>query len=1450
MKRATTILGIDVGSVAVGIAVVYSDGSIGHTDYRFHRGEVGTTLRLLLSDLNLTEIDLVAATGSTPNEVTVARRYDNEICTIAAAKRLHPAMRCLLRVGGEKFSLATFDSEGHYLGSRTNSSCAAGTGSFLDQQAVRLHLGSSAELAEKGAKCSGRCPKIATRCAVFAKTDLIHAQQEGYSLEAISNGLCRGLAKNIVDTLVVESGIPEGELVFCGGVARNQTVAAHIEKLIGAKLTIPPLGHLYGALGACYMAFDELDKLAPPILKKQLVTSDDLLQSGVAGKREYYSPPLTLTLSVYPDFNGVEHYRDSPEGELAVEVDIYRVIAEGETLDIYLGIDIGSTSTKAALMDASRQVVVGLYTRTAGRPLVAVQALFRSIENIASRKRATFVVKQCGTTGSGRKFVGKIIGADAMIDEITAHARAARQLNPEVDTIIEIGGQDAKFTTLQDGRVTSSTMNSVCAAGTGSFIEEQAAKLGCAVEDYSARAENQRGPMVSDRCTVFMERDMNHYLSEGYTVNEVLASALHAVRENYLQKVACEKHIGKTVLFQGATAKNRALVAAFEQRLERPLYVSKFCHLTGALGSALLLQDDGRAVTGFRGFSLYRETISITGEVCELCTNHCKISVADVGGTQVAYGFLCGRDYTTKSYVSTATGAFELLPERRRITRFARNAGGGGICIGLPAALHMVEDLPMWQYFFDQLGLETLASDSCRDGLAGGKQLTRAEFCAPMTAMHGHVAWLLKRADYIFLPTFLEEKSKDLRRQYCYYTQFLPALAASMAGDDEHRILRPVLRYLYTSFHAKIELYRMLKRIAPQRWSFFDVSQVYDKALQFKKECTGKMAGLMTGRAGNGSDIQVVFLGRPYSVLSPGMNANIPTIFNKLGIDTFSQDMLCYERSEVAALQPLLNEIHWEHGARILEAAEVIARRDKLYPVFLTSFMCTPDAFTLEYFKKVMDSHRKPYLILQLDEHDSSVGYETRIEAAVRSFRNHHEQQRRWLTVDYTAVNPQLERDLDRKYVIFPNWDAITCELLAASLRREGKNVLLMEESSRTIREGLRHNSGQCIPLNAVAQGYMHTMERYRLAPKECTLWLNHATISCNIRLYPHHIKSILIDYGLGEAGVYVGRLSFAEISFRAAANAYFAYLLGGMLRRVACRIRPYELVAGETDRVLAESVALLSAAFEQGQEKEDVLETIISRFASIPKNIAPRPKVAIFGDLYARDNRVMSQDLIRFIEAHGGEVITTPYSEYAKMIAPSYFRKWFNEGKYLDLLAYGTLLSTMGRLERSYMRIFGQILDDPEKTYDDDPAPILAEYHILPENTGESMDNILKIHYIKKHYPDVSLFVQTSPALCCPSLVTEAMRDRIEQKTGVPVVSVTYDGTGGSKNEVILPYLKYPRIQKGADDHALPRAGHHENQREPSLADQLPEVDDRGKFLGIPYRLTGTGFSNIDKVV
>ena len=649
MKTGDLILGIDIGSVSIHIALLDREKKITHCSSLFHKGEIKKTTIKLLEKIDLTRIAYVATTDDTPEFVRSCKSYDDQLCLIRSGRLFHHYFDALLHVGGEKFSLSQFDSRQNYIGASHNTSCAAGTGGFLDQQAKRLHLeNGSEELSQRAIANVADIPQIATRCAVFAKTDLIHAQQEGYGIDQICDGLCHGLAKNLANTLFKNKKI-EGQILFSGGVSQNAGVVRHLEKITGQRFTIDPYASQYGAIGA---ALCLVDALSDPFQLKQiyLTTAQDLFAKNNRQNTVLY-PPLSLSLSKYPDFVSFDSRQEN-----GIETDLYIDPEKISSIEGYIGIDVGSTSTKSILIDQNLKPIAGFYTKTASRPVIAVQNILNAYDRLFKSYGIKPIIKGCGTTGSGRRISAKIIGADIEPDEITAHATAACHLNPGVDTIIEIGGQDAKFTTLKNGVVTSSIMNTVCAAGTGSFIEEQAIKLGCPLSEYSSQAEGVQAPMASDRCTVFMERDINHYFAQGYTRNEVLASVLHSVRDNYLTKVANIAKIGDCVLFQGATAKNKALVSAFEQKLKKPIHVSKFCHLTGALGVALMAHEkrqlDPTGVSGFKGFDLWKKQIPVRQEICSLCQNNCKLTIANVDGKNLAYGFLCGRDYDTQRKVA------------------------------------------------------------------------------------------------------------------------------------------------------------------------------------------------------------------------------------------------------------------------------------------------------------------------------------------------------------------------------------------------------------------------------------------------------------------------------------------------------------------------------------------------------------------------------------------------------------------------------------------------------------------------------------------------------------------------------------------------------------------------------------------------------------------------------
>ena len=512
-----------------------------------------------------------------------------------------------------------------------------------------------------------------------------------------------------------------------------------------------------------------------------------------------------------------------------------------------------------------------------------------------------------------------------------------------------------------------------------------------------------------------------------------------------------------------------------------------------------------------------------------------------------------------------------------------------------------------------------------------------------------------------------------------------------------------------------------------------------------------------------------------------------------MGINLFYQDMISAENTDQEDISVLLKKVPWYFVTKILEASNIIANTRNLYPVLITAFKCAPDSFIIDYYKKIFNSCRKPYLILQIDEHDSNLGYETRIEAAVRAFRNHASLYDIRPKFESKNIFPLIEKTIADKTLLFPMWDPIVSPLLVANLRRIGIDARLLKSSDLIIKKSMAHNTGQCLPINIIAQEFIEYIEENKLKPENTMLWAIEAKITCNIRLYPEYIKSILENYGHGleKAHVYSGLLTHLEISVSACYYAYFAYLLGGLIRMTGYKIRPYEINKGDTDKVIKTSIGLLEEAFLGNKPMDKAVLKVVSMFDKIPCRKGNKPKVALFGDFYVCDNDVMNQELIHSIEEAGGEVITTPYTDLVKMTLDNVIRRTVYRGEYVSAAQQRVISSCLKLFEDKYYRVFEKYLGPQKIINSKNLEKHLARFNISPYNSGESYENILKIFYFLENYSDISLFVQANPAFCCPSLVTEAMTSEIKNITGIQVVTLTYDGTNDYKNDIIIPYLQ-----------------------------------------------------------
>jgi predicted nucleotide-binding protein (sugar kinase/HSP70/actin superfamily) len=375
-----------------------------------------------------------------------------------------------------------------------------------------------------------------------------------------------------------------------------------------------------------------------------------------------------------------------------------------------------------------------------------------------------------------------------------------------------------------------------------------------------------------------------------------------------------------------------------------------------------------------------------------------------------------------------------------------------------------------------------------------------------------------------------------------------------------------------------------------------------------------------------------------------------------------------------------------------------------------------------------------------------------------------------------------------------PNWDNFVSPLIVANLKRAGIDARPLETSELSIRKSMVHNTGQCLPINIIAQNYIDYIEKHALDPSNTILWMMEGKMSCNLRQYPFYIKRILENYGNGleKASVYSGELTHREMSVSVTYYGYFAYMLGGLFRKTACRIRPYEKHPGQTDKVFEEVHQILVKAFSGDSSMDRAIKEGMSLIEGIEYDREYRkPLVAIFGDLYVRDNDTMNQDLVRAIEDAGGEALVTPYHDYMKIVIENVFRRANQRGEHVETSMNRILLNVLKFMDDRHYKPFSKHLGPAPKIRPRDLEKHLSDFNIHLLHGGESYDNILKIFYIVENYPEVSLFVQTNPSFCCPALITEAMTRRIKELTGVPIVTLTYDGTSDRMNDAIVPYIQ-----------------------------------------------------------
>jgi predicted CoA-substrate-specific enzyme activase len=1377
-------VGLDVGSVSANTVLIDEEKNVVEEHYTRTKGQpLETVLRILtetLSRVPLERIRSVSVTGTAGKLIAelLGAEFVNEIIAQGKATTyFYPQVRTIIEMGGEDSKLILVESDPasrdyKILDFSMNTICAAGTGSFLDQQANRLHL-TIEEFSELALK-SKTPPRIAGRCSVFAKTDMIHLQQGATPDYDIVAGLCYALARNF------KSNIGKGKpfirpVSFQGGVSANAGMRKaffDVLELQEEEFIIPKHFASMGAIGAAFLTMEN-------------GTSAKKFQ-GLDRLREYINRPAPPEVSLEPLILSENHQKESGWQPL-------RQASPEKRIPAFLGIDVGSISTNVVVIDQNKKVLSKRYLMTAGRPIEAIR---QGLREVGEEVGHLVEIKGVGTTGSGRYLTGDFVGADVIRNEITAQATAAVHIDPKVDTIFEIGGQDSKYISLEKGAIVDFEMNKVCAAGTGSFLEEQAEKLGLSIKnEFGNLALSSRSPVsLGERCTVFMESDLVHHQQRGGKRDNLVAGLSYSIVLNYLNKVVGDKRIGDNIFFQGGTAFNKGVVAAFEKVTGKKITVPEHNEVTGAIGCALLAMEENQSgKSNFKGWDLSDRPYELTSFECKECPNHCEIRRVTVKGEKpLFYGSRCEKYDVDRTRVRR-DDLPDLFAEREKALMASyveeKPLAQDAPTIGIPRLLHFHELMPFWRTFFSSLGFRVVFSERTNKRLIHkGVEKIVAETCFPIKVAHGHLLDLIdKGVDTIFLPSVINMplSHPSLDRSFaCPYVQAFPYAIQSAIDFKSQgvKVLTPIVHFGWESKNLERALVKMCRELGKDA---DEVREAIEKAraAQDSFYASLKRRGKEVQQNLKKGDRAMVIISRPYNGCDPGVNLGLPQKLRDLGVTAIPMDCLALDEVD---LVDDWQDMYWKYGQKIYSAAHIVRDDPRLHAIYITNFACGPDSFILHFFKEKMRG--KPYLQIEVDEHSADVGAITRLEAFLDSLKNIQDGR---VQEERKAKTIVLTKDANHRKVYVPYMAEQAYALVGAFQACGIDSTLTPRSNAETISWGRKHTSGkECYPCILTTGDMVRVVKSSDFDRKRVAFFMPSGNGPCRFGQYHRLHRLILDDLGYPDVPIYsptqdehlyrdLGMLGkhFTRLAWQ---GTVAIDLLDKRLRET----RPYEAHAGEAEMVFNQ---YLKKAYEGVRDSKDdpnkCLEGLVHTLREARRsfdqieliNPVSKPRIGIVGEIYIRSNPFSNEFIVRELERLGAEVWLPPISEWFLYLNFTSRRYSLQNRRYAYY--WRTYITELvQRLDEHKLdHVFkGSLLNHPEPSI----GKTLREARPYLDDSfeGEAVLSVGKCDdYVRK---GVSGLVNVMPFTCMPGTIVGAVMKRYrEDHNNIPFLNMAYDG-------------------------------------------------------------------------
>ena len=1215
-------------------------------------------------------------------------------------------------LGGETFIVYTIDEEGKVSNVITKNQCASGTGEFFLQQIKRMNLG----IEEVVSIAKDAEPfKVTGRCSVFCKSDCTHALNKGIGKAEVAAGLSSMMAEKVEDLLKkIKSNSTQlsnqnrpRKIMVVGGVTKNSVVIDFLRKSShgGQEIFIPQEAPYFEALGAALYGFEN-------------------------------------EVNVVEDFNDIFIHRDSSfvfhePLENSKEKVHFKSIDRGKAKDgdiCILGLDVGSTTTKAVVIRKSDNMVLGsVYLYTHGNPVEASRKCYAELLRQIPEKINIIGV---GTTGSGRQIAGLHALTDGVINEIVAHAAAAVYFDPEVDTIFEIGGQDAKYTYIVNKVPADYAMNEACSAGTGSFIEESAYEsLGIKVMDIESIAMNgDMPPNFSDQCSAFISSDIKTAQQENINKENIVAGLVYSICMNYVNRVKGNRPVGKKIFMQGGVCYNKAIPIAMAALTGKEIIVPPDPGLMGAFGVALEVKEKiDLSLMKSGEFPLkelaerevtYKKSFTCFGgkEKCDLA---CSINLIEVLGKTYPFGGACNKYYNLINKTKVDSNKFDFIKKRKYLIfeKYAPEVKlpGDAKTVGINQSFNTHTIYPLYYNFFTSLGFRVVISDKVDEK---GLEREHTSFCYPAQLSLGLFADLIeKNPDYYFIPEVLE----------MYVEPAAPDDSHSVPGNDRtvhHRIdfnstcvfvsgepffLKQGFKDLISKDKLISPLFNFANGFDQEENKFIDVAKrlgiedenkiknAFQYALKMQDDYQNELFAMgeefTKFLKQNPEEMAIVLVGRPYSSFTELANKGIPKKFASRGVYVVPFDMFDYRGQIVEDNQ------YWEGGKKILKTAQIIKSNPQLFATYISNFSCGPDSMLLTTFRSIMGT--KPSLTLELDGHTADAGINTRIDAALDIIKNYRRVQYKISDPDFSDFIPaKIIFDSEQGYFIsssgekiplsdpkidllIPSMGDLAAPMFAAGLRSQGFNAIAMPEGNAEILKlGRSVSSGkECLPLLLCVGSLLDYLENKWDGKQYVAFFIVQGAGNCRLGQYPVFIREIIKRKRLKNVAtlILMNDDGFAGLGPNFAMRGMQSIFISDVLDDVRSGIMTHAINPDDGLKIFSEEFDKLNLVFEKNPSK---IYNTLKRFAVVIKNkipsrvpISQAKYIALCGEIYVRRDHFSH----KWLNKH--------FAQKGFILKDSYISEWVY---YIDYLLKQKLLepetSYRKKLERLirvlYMRI------------------------------------------------------------------------------------------------------------------------------------------------------------------